>query len=99
MNFFKFLRGQMSEADGTPSNNRVMLFLFLTTVMLMLIGVAISPLFHIALKLPEIPASFETFVEIIVSVLVTGSVAGKGVNAYKAVKGANNEPESNNTGS
>jgi len=82
MKFSEFIRRQMSE-NGEPSNNRVMLFLFLTTVMLMVVAVVIAPLFRMSLSLPVVPPSFETFVEIIVGTLVTGSFIGKGITAYK----------------
>jgi hypothetical protein len=82
MKFTEFLRRQMSE-NGEPSNNRVMLFLFLTTVMLLVVAVVVAPLRGIKLELPVIPPSFETFVEIIVGTLVTGSFIGKGITAYK----------------
>lgn len=79
-----FFKGQMSEADGTPSNNRVMLFLFLTTTMFLLLAVVFVPLFttKIVLKIPEIPATFETFVEWITGILVSGSAIGKGFKAF-----------------
>ena len=82
MKFTEFLRRQMSE-NGEPSNNRVMLFLFLTTVMLLVLAVVFAPLRGYTLVLPVIPPSFETFVEVIVGTLVFGSAAGKGINAYR----------------
>jgi len=93
MRLVEFLRGQMSEADGTPSNNRIMLFLFLTTVMLLLLTVVFAPVFRpgLVIKLPDIPPSFETFVEYITVFLVGGSVLGKGVNAYRDIKVAGKE--------
>lgn len=90
MDFTEFVRRQLSESDGQPSNNRVMLFLFLTTVMALVLGVVFAPLFKRSLSLPTIPPSFETFVEIIVGTLVTGTLGGKVVNAVKDVKGAAN---------
>jgi len=74
----------MSE-NGEPSNNRVMLFIFLSTVMVLVMAVVLAPVFKpgLVISLPVIPPSFETFVEIIVGTLVTGSFIGKGINAYK----------------
>jgi hypothetical protein len=79
----------MSE-NGEPSNNRVMLFLFLTTIVCMVVASALVPAVWVGrtFVLPIIPPSFETFVEIIVGTLVGGSLLGKGVTAYKDVKGA-----------
>jgi nitrate reductase NapE component len=89
----EFIRKQLSESDGQPSNNRVMLFLFLTTIMIMVLTVTIVPIFKpVVIKLPDIPPSFETFVEWVVGILVFGSATGKGINAYKAVKGAPDVP-------
>lgn len=82
MKFTEFVRKQMSE-NGEPSNNRVMLFLFLTTVMLLVVAVEIAPLFNRSLLLPNVPPTFETFVEWVAGILVFGSAAGKGINAYK----------------
>jgi hypothetical protein len=80
----EFLRRQMSE-NGEPSNNRVMLFLFLTMVCLMVFAAAIVPAIWAGrvFALPTIPPSFETFVEVITATLVGGSVLGKGVAAYR----------------
>lgn len=86
MNIFTFIRLQLSEADGQPSNNRVMLFLFLTTVMIMVLGVTFAPLFKITLSLPVIPPSYETFVEWLVGILVFGSATGKGIGMYRDIK-------------
>lgn len=85
----------MSEADGTPSNNRVMLFLFLSTVMLLLIVVTFAPVIRpgLAVKLPDIPPSFETFVEYITAFLVLGAAAGKGIKAYADTKAPTPPPE------
>lgn len=82
MKFTEFIRRQMSE-NGEPSNNRVMLFLFLTTVMLLVVAVVFAPLRGITLKLPDIPPTFETFVEWVTGIFVFGAAAGKGINAYK----------------
>lgn len=82
MKFMEFVRKQMSE-NGEPSNNRVMLFLFLTTVMVLIVAVVFAPLRGVTLKLPEVPPTFETFVEWVAGILVFGSAAGKGINAYK----------------
>jgi len=84
MKFSEFIRRQMSE-NGEPSNNRVMLFLFLTTVVLMVVGVTIAPLFKpvAPVVLPVIPPSFESMVEYVTFFLVGGGVLGKGVNAYR----------------
>jgi hypothetical protein len=84
MKFTEFLRRQMSE-NGEPSNNRVMLFLFLTTVVCMVLAVTVAPLFKptVPLVLPVIPPSFESMVEYITVFLVGGGVLGKGINAYQ----------------
>jgi len=84
MGIGEFFRRQMSEG-GEPSNNRVMLFLFLTTIVLMVVAVVVAPVFRpdIKLVLPDIPPTFETFVEWVVGILVFGSAAGKGINAYR----------------
>jgi len=83
MTFKEFLRKQMSE-NGEPSNNRVMAFMFMTSVMIMLLAVVLSPFFQMpTIKLPEIPESFTSFVEWVLGILITGTAAGKLVNAYK----------------
>ena len=84
MSPFKFLRLQMSESDGTPSNNRVMLFLLLTTFMLMIVAAGIP---SIGFKLPEIPSTLKDVIEWLSVFLITGGAAGKVVNAYKETKG------------
>lgn len=87
MKFFTFARLQMSEADGSPSNNRVMLFLLLTTVAGILIGVAISPNLSIKIVVPDVNESFASLVKWIAGILVTGGAAGKAATAYSASKG------------
>jgi len=72
----------MSEPDGSPSNNRVMLFLLLTTTAGILIGAAISPNLSIKITVPEIPESFSRLVTWIAGILVTGGALGKAANAY-----------------
>lgn len=75
----------MSEENGTPSNNRVMLFLFLTTIMSLLILVVVYPLFVIkdsVPKLPEIPTSLESLIEWVTGILVSGGVLGKATTVY-----------------
>ena len=86
MKFSEFLQKQMSEPDGSPSNNRVMLFLFLSAVAGIIIGAAISPNLTIVIKIPEIPESFADLVKWICGILVTGGAVGKAVNAYTAKK-------------
>jgi hypothetical protein len=83
MRLKQFIMLQFSEADATPSNNRVMIFLFLSTVMVMVLFATFAPLFGKVITLPNIPPSFETFVEIIVATLTTGVAVGKGITAYK----------------
>jgi len=84
MKLGEFLQRQMSE-NGEPSNNRVMLFMFLTTIMLLILAVVVVPVVKpcTAIKLPDIPSSFENFVEYITMILVGGVVIGKGINAYQ----------------
>ncbi len=84
MKFSEFIRRQMSE-NGEPSNNRVMAFLFVSSVMILVLGTVFVPVFRpdIKLALPVIPPSFETFVEYCLGILVLGSAVGKGINAYK----------------
>jgi len=84
--FFTFLRLQMSEPDGSPSNNRVMLFLLLTTVAGILIGVAISPNLSIKIVVPEVNETFSSLVKWIAGILVTGGAAGKAAVAYSESK-------------
>jgi len=83
---FTFLRLQMSEKDGSPSNNRVMLFLFLTSVALIIIGASISSNFSIKIVIPEIPESFASLVQWITLILVTGGAAGKAADAYSKAR-------------
>lgn len=83
MKFKEFILRQMSE-NGEPSNNRVMAFLFMSTVVLMLLAAVFSPIFNVpVVKLPEIPESFADFVKWVLGILITGTAAGKLVNAYK----------------
>lgn len=90
MKFFTFLRLQMSEPDGSPSNNRVMLFLLLTTAVLLVVGAAISSNLAIKITLPEIPASFADFIKWIAAILVGGTAVGKAATAYSDARtGAN----------
>ena len=81
-----FLRLQMSESDGSPSNNRVMLFLLLTTVVLIVVGAALSSNLSIKIVIPIIPDSFATFIEWMAGILVGGSAVGKAANAYSEAR-------------
>jgi hypothetical protein len=90
MNISTFLRLQMSEPDGTPSNNRIMLFLLLTTTISLIIGVAVSPNLKIVITLPVIPDSFANFIEWMAGILVGGTAVGKAATAYSTSKGGNN---------
>ena len=82
MKFFTFLRLQMSEPDGAPSNNRVMLFLLLTTVTGVVVGASISPNLVVTIEIPIIPESFARFIEWMAGILVGGSAVGKAASAY-----------------
>ena len=95
MKFFTFLRLQMSEPDGSPSNNRVMLFLLLTTVVGMLVGAAISPNLTIKITLPAVPESFANFIIWMGGILVSGGVLGKAAKAYSDKGGSNAIPGDN----
>jgi len=76
----------MSEPDGSPSNNRVMLFLFLTTVVLIVMGASISPNLSIKIVIPVIPESFGDLVKWITVILVSGGAAGKAADAYSKAR-------------
>jgi len=82
MKLFTFLRLQMSEPDGSPSNNRIMLFLLLTTTVGLIVGAAISPNLKIVITIPEIPDSFASFIEWMGGILVGGTAIGKAATAY-----------------
>lgn len=84
MKFFKFLAGMMSEPTGQPSSNRVMLFLLLTTFMLMVLAAGID---SIPFFLPDIPPTLKDVIEWLALFLIGGGAIGKGINAVKEVKG------------
>jgi hypothetical protein len=73
MTLFSFLRMQFSEPGGDPSNNRVLLALLVITMLALLVAAAA----HNNWKLPEVPASLETFVEWMSCILVTGATLSK----------------------
>lgn len=73
MRLTEFVRRQLSEPDGSPSNNRVLLALLIVVMLALLVAAA----GHGGWKLPEVPASLETFVEWTGGILVGGSVLGK----------------------
>ena len=83
-----FLQRQLSE-NGEPSNTRVMAFMFLSTVMVLILAVVIVPVFRpgTVLRLPDVPPTFETLVEWVMGILILGTTAGKGIKAYQT-KGA-----------
>ena len=101
---FDFFKRQMSDSDGTPSNNRVMAFLILTTTMAMIVAATVAPAIGVLIgepkltfALPVIPDSFANLVEWLVTVLVSGVVLGHGVNAYRDVKSGSSSSSSSVT--
>lgn len=89
MKFTEFIQKQFSEPDGTPSNNRVMLFLLLTTLAGILIGVAISPNLSIKIVVPEVNESFSSLIKWLAGILVTGAAAGRAASAYSDIRSGN----------
>lgn len=87
--FLTFIRLQLSEA-GLPSNNRVMLFLLLTTTAGILIGAAISPNLTVTITVPKIPESFASFIEWMTGILVGGTAVGKAATAYSDARTGKN---------
>jgi hypothetical protein len=73
MNILTFFRLQLSESDGTPSNNRVLLALMVVILLALLIVSSA----HNGWKLPEVPPSLETCLEWLGGILAGASTLGK----------------------
>lgn len=83
--FFAWFGGVLSDPhDKQGSTKRLCLFLFLTTIMLLIVVVTIASK---PIGLPNVPDSILNLVYFVVTLLVTGVVADKGIAAWKTVKG------------
>lgn len=85
--FFSWLGGTLADPnDKQGSTKRLCLFLFLGTIMILVMAVTFggkSPW-----TLPSVPDSLLNLVYFVVGALTTSLVADKGIAAYKVVKGA-----------
>lgn len=81
--FFAYLGGVFADPnDKQGSTKRLCLFLFLGTVMLLIVAVTMKEM-----KLPVIPDSILNLVYFVVTILTGSIVADKGIAAYKAING------------
>lgn len=87
--FFGWFGGVLSDPnDKQGSTKRLCLFLFLTTIMLLIILVTVASK---PMGLPNVPDSILNLVYFVVALLVTGVVADKGIAAWKVIKGGSDD--------
>jgi len=83
MNYLKSFLNEPGTAEG--SSQRLMMVFVIIVVFALIAWLTI-----VKGAFPEVPASLFDFVQYIVTTLVVGIGIGKGVSAYKTVKGVDN---------
>lgn len=80
MTWIKSFLNEPGTKEG--SSHRFLLVLLIATILLMVIFLTIT-----TGKLPEVPGSLQNLVEYLGTILVGGVAFGKGIRAYREVKG------------